>query len=233
MTAWSSVVVPSLWRAISARPRACRSRGSADRLGRSPATIKAYFYDPTAEKARAEGALCRRVPRLRRVYPAAQREGRRVRVLHGLPSRRDPGALEAGARAGSDAPGGPAVGWLTSTSATPIRVRRRTSTSGSLLRVVQTGSEVGADEGGCSPTRARARCACSSSRIRPAASTPATPAIAAKEGSRCGGHDARSSRGWRCALLATSRYVAMRGSRPAFVSARVRGASGVVVTRSV
>jgi len=25
----------------------------ADRLGRSPATIKAYFYDPTAEKARA------------------------------------------------------------------------------------------------------------------------------------------------------------------------------------
>jgi hypothetical protein len=181
MTAWSSVVVPSLWRAISARPRACRSRGSADRLGRSPATIKAYFYDPTAEKARAEGALCRRVPRLRRVYPAAQREGRRVRVLHGLPSRRDPGALEAGARAGSDAPGGPAVGWLTSTSATPIRVRRRTSTSGSLLRVVQTGSEVGADEGGCSPTRARARCACGMSRIRPAVSTPATPAIAAKQ----------------------------------------------------
>jgi hypothetical protein len=27
-------------------------------------------------------------------------------------------------------------------------------------------------------------------------------------------------------------HVAMRGSRPAFVSARVRGASGVVVTRS-
>src|SRR6201992_2657112 len=25
----------------------------ADRLGRSPATIKAYFYDPTGEKARA------------------------------------------------------------------------------------------------------------------------------------------------------------------------------------
>jgi hypothetical protein len=150
MTAWSSVVVPSLWRAISARPRACRSRGSADRLGRSPATIKAYFYDPTAEKARAEGALCRRVPRLRRVYPAAQREGRRVRVLHGLPSRRDPGALEAGARAGSDAPGGPAVGWLTSTSATPIRVRRRTSTSGSLLRVVQLGRDSRARSGACS-----------------------------------------------------------------------------------
>ena len=29
------------------------SRQIADRLGRSPATIKAYFYDPTGEKARA------------------------------------------------------------------------------------------------------------------------------------------------------------------------------------
>jgi hypothetical protein len=28
----------------------------ADRLGRSPATIKAYFYDPTGEKARAVNA---------------------------------------------------------------------------------------------------------------------------------------------------------------------------------
>ena len=25
----------------------------ADRLGRSPATVRAYFYDPTGEKARA------------------------------------------------------------------------------------------------------------------------------------------------------------------------------------
>jgi AraC-like DNA-binding protein len=29
------------------------TRQIADRLGRSPATIKAYFYDPTGEKARA------------------------------------------------------------------------------------------------------------------------------------------------------------------------------------
>jgi AcrR family transcriptional regulator len=28
-------------------------RQIADRLGRSPATVKAYFYDPTGEKARA------------------------------------------------------------------------------------------------------------------------------------------------------------------------------------
>ena len=48
----------------------------ADRLGRSPATIKAYFYDPTGEKARAvKGALRRRVPRLRRVHPARNGKG--------------------------------------------------------------------------------------------------------------------------------------------------------------
>ena len=38
-------------------------REIADRLGRSPATVKAYFYDPTGEKARAVKAryrgLCR------------------------------------------------------------------------------------------------------------------------------------------------------------------------------
>ena len=51
----------------------------ADRLGRSPATVKAYFYDPTGEKARAFKA--------RRVHRAAQRQGRRVRVLQGVPPR--------------------------------------------------------------------------------------------------------------------------------------------------
>ena len=61
--------------------------------------------------------------------------------------------------------------------------------------VVRTGSEVGVDESGCSPTRARPRCACRSSRIRPAAGTPATPAIAAKEGSRCGGSQLRTVEG--------------------------------------
>jgi len=35
----------------------------ADRLGRSPATIKAYFYDPTGEKARAVQARYRGVCR--------------------------------------------------------------------------------------------------------------------------------------------------------------------------
>ena len=38
-------------------------RQIADRLGRSPATVKAYFYDPTGEKARAVKARYRGVCR--------------------------------------------------------------------------------------------------------------------------------------------------------------------------
>jgi AcrR family transcriptional regulator len=38
-------------------------REIADRLGRSPATVKAYFYDPTGEKARAVKARYRGVCR--------------------------------------------------------------------------------------------------------------------------------------------------------------------------
>jgi hypothetical protein len=52
--------------------------------------------------------------------------------------------------------------------------QRRTpsaATDASLLLLVRTGSQVGADEGGCSPTRARARCVCRSSWMRPPAST--------------------------------------------------------------
>jgi AraC-like DNA-binding protein len=36
-------------------------RQIADRLGRSPATVKAYFYDPTGEKAKAVKARCQGV----------------------------------------------------------------------------------------------------------------------------------------------------------------------------
>ena len=76
----------------------------ADRLGRSPATIKAYFYDPTGrEGAGGQGALPGGVPRLRRLHAAAQRQGRRLRVLQGVPPRRDRAALDARARARRDA----------------------------------------------------------------------------------------------------------------------------------
>jgi AraC-like DNA-binding protein len=59
----------------------------AERLGLSPATIKAYFYDPTGEKAKAVKApLRRRVPRLRCLDAAAQRQGRHLRVVQDVPS---------------------------------------------------------------------------------------------------------------------------------------------------
>lgn len=48
----------------------------ADRLGRAPATIKAYFYDPTGEQgAGGQGPVPGGVPQLRRVHAAAQRQG--------------------------------------------------------------------------------------------------------------------------------------------------------------
>ena len=61
--------------------------------------------------------------RVRRVHAAAQREGGRLCLLQGVPLGRDRRPMDSGARAGSDAPGGPATGWLTSTSATLIRLR--------------------------------------------------------------------------------------------------------------
>jgi hypothetical protein len=70
--------------------------------------------------------------------------------------------------------------------------RARPGAGSWLSLLVQTESEVGVVEGGCAPTRARARCTCRSSRIRPTASTPATPAIAANEGSRRGRSQRRS-----------------------------------------
>src|SRR5438477_10685279 len=59
----------------------------ADRLGRSPATVKAYFYDPTREKARGgQGAIPGGVPGLRRLHAAAQQQRRRLPVLQAVPA---------------------------------------------------------------------------------------------------------------------------------------------------
>jgi hypothetical protein len=90
VTVCSSVVVRSRWRGTSAKQKACR-RQIADRLGRLPATIKAYFSDPIGEKARAVKAL---LPRpsvaLRRLHPsppsgsastAAATRGRRLLLM--------------------------------------------------------------------------------------------------------------------------------------------------------
>jgi AraC-like DNA-binding protein len=75
----------------------------ADQLGRSPATIKAYFYDPTGEKARAVMARYVGVCRGCGAYtPAAHRQGRRLRVLQGLPPGRNRAPLDARARSRGD-----------------------------------------------------------------------------------------------------------------------------------
>jgi hypothetical protein len=60
----------------------------ANRLGRSPVPIKAYFYDPTGEKARAVKARYVGVCRGCGAYTRPQRQGRRLRVLQGLPPGR-------------------------------------------------------------------------------------------------------------------------------------------------
>jgi AraC-like DNA-binding protein len=68
----------------------------ADRLGRSPATVKAYFYSPTGEKsAGGPGALSGCLPGLWRADPAAQWQRRRVRVLQSLSSGRNRTPLDA------------------------------------------------------------------------------------------------------------------------------------------
>ena len=63
-------------------------------------------------------------------------------------------------------------------------------------------------QGGCSSTRARARCACRSSRIRPAASTRRLPQSRQRRAAAMAGHNAGPSRATRCAPLARCRAVA-------------------------
>ena len=75
----------------------------ARRLGRAEATIKAYLYDPTGDKARAVKARYTGVSRLRCAHRAPERQGRRLRVLQTLPSRRDCAAMDPGTGSRSDA----------------------------------------------------------------------------------------------------------------------------------
>ena len=100
---WLSVAVLSRWLATIERPRASRSRRSpiawAARRRRSRRTS-------TTRRARRHGRsrpATRGVPRLRRVHAAAQRQGRRLRVLQGVPPGRDRAPLDARARARRDA----------------------------------------------------------------------------------------------------------------------------------
>lgn len=51
MTGWLSGTVRSLWRVTFAEAEGLSITQIASLLGRSPATVKAYFYDPAAQKA--------------------------------------------------------------------------------------------------------------------------------------------------------------------------------------
>ena len=76
----------------------------ADRLGRSPATIKAYFYDPTGEKARAVKARYVGVCRGCGAYTQPRNgKGDAYAYCKALPSRRDRAPLDARAGARGDA----------------------------------------------------------------------------------------------------------------------------------
>ena len=79
-------------------------RQIADRLGRSPATIKAYFYDPTGEKARAVKARYVGVCRGCGAYTQPRNgKGDAYAYCKALPPRRDRAALDARAGARRDA----------------------------------------------------------------------------------------------------------------------------------
>jgi Homeodomain-like domain len=76
----------------------------ADRLGRSQATVKAYFYDPTGEKARAVKARYVGVCRGWGAYTQPRNgKGDALPVLQALPPRRDRAEVDAGAGDRGDA----------------------------------------------------------------------------------------------------------------------------------
>jgi hypothetical protein len=75
----------------------------AQRLGRSPATIKAYFYDPTGEKARAVKARYLGVCRGCGAYTQPRNgKGDAYAYCKACHPGGDPTALDAGAGAGRD-----------------------------------------------------------------------------------------------------------------------------------
>ena len=75
----------------------------ARRLGRSEATVKAYFDDPTGEKARAVKARYQGVCHRCGAPTAPQWQRRRPRLLQRLPPRRDRPQVDARAGTRSDA----------------------------------------------------------------------------------------------------------------------------------
>ena len=79
-------------------------RQIADRLGRSPATIKAYFYDPSGDKARAVKARYQGVCRGCGASTQARNgKGDAYEYCKAVPAGRDRGRTDTGAGARRDA----------------------------------------------------------------------------------------------------------------------------------
>jgi hypothetical protein len=166
----------------------------AERLGRSPATVKAYFYDPSyADKRPTHSpphtlmpASARRVPRT--APPGAQgRPGPQQRQnarRHGIAaqpcaSRVERPRLCESHKAAERSQSPDVVVGLDF----PNREKQQLEIG--VTGVARFGRPLGSDEGvgagGCSATRATATCACKSPRIRLTASTAAAPATAIKQ----------------------------------------------------
>ena len=103
-------------------------RQIADRLGRSPATVKAYFYDPTGEKARAVKARYVGVCRGCGAYTQPRNgKGDAYAYCKALPSRRDRAALDPGPGDLGDAANGAraTAGFRPPTTGRATQARRR------------------------------------------------------------------------------------------------------------
>ena len=100
---------PSAAAAVALAQPLPRVRGSLDPADRRPARSlsgdgQGVLLRPHGREGEGgQGPLRGGVPRLWRLYATAQWQGRRVRLLQGLPSRRDRAALDAGARDLGDA----------------------------------------------------------------------------------------------------------------------------------
>jgi hypothetical protein len=132
-------------------------------------------------------SLARSRQRDRLPRPPGDRKGRGARALENDCCGREADAIlgerqrRHGARGGCRARARTAAfSYASSSSRRPDRDAAEWSSSS------HSDNEVGVVAGGCSATRATARCACRSSRIRPAASASATPATAAKQGLQTG-----------------------------------------------
>jgi hypothetical protein len=94
-TASRNAAAPSGSPATNGKARACRSRRSRSPSAAHRPRSRRTSTIPPARRPRRSRPATRHLPRLRRPDPASQRQGRRLRVLQLLPSRRHRPAMDA------------------------------------------------------------------------------------------------------------------------------------------